>query len=216
MRAVEAGQAASTSSAIQAYCVIQIKDGVKRKKLAELCGPQEKVWRCGAFFVICGDTRRHRLACRRDGLAYDAKHEAYLLSVIDATLFAQNFVLALESMGYGICYIGGLRLHLFEVDRVLELPEGVYPLYGLCVGVPDESPMPRPRFAPEAILFEDRYPTDNEVFESLADYDGTYEAYLKDRGATPKAWSRVMTEKFSEPRRVDVGAYYRSKGAVME
>ena len=101
--AVEAGQAASTSSAVQSYCLIQVADAGAREKLIELTGGQEKVAACGGFFVVCGDTRRHRLLTERAGKPYDARLEAFLLAVIDATLFEQNLVLAFESLGYGIC-----------------------------------------------------------------------------------------------------------------
>ena len=50
-RAVEAGQAASTSSAVQSYCLIRVRDEMHRQKLAELTGPQQKVATCGAFWT---------------------------------------------------------------------------------------------------------------------------------------------------------------------
>ena len=198
-RAVEAGQHASTSSAVQLYCLVHITDPDDRQRLAELCGPQQHIAECGAFFVVCGDTRRHRLLCRRAGRDYDAHLEGFLLAVIDTTLFAQNLVLAFESLGYGICYIGGLRNNLPQIDRLLELPEGVYPLYGLCVGVPAEQPEHRGRLGIDAVLFENRYPDDNEILRLIDEYDD--------------AWSNRMADKFSEPRRTDLGPYYRGKGA---
>ena len=201
-RAVEAGQAASTSSAIQSYCLLHITRPDERRELSELCGPQEHIATCGAFFVVCGDTRRHRLLARRAGLRYDARLEAFLLAVIDATLFAQNLVLAFESMGYGICYIGGLRSNLPRIDQLLEIPEGVYPLYGLCVGVPRERPDARPRLDTECVLFEDRYPGDEHILQLVDEYD-----------ARAPDWAARMTRKFTKPRRTDVGAYYRAKGA---
>ena len=54
----------------------------------------------------------------------------------DAALFAQNMVVAFESMGYGTCYIGGLRNDLQALHEVLDTPEGVWPLFGLLKGVP--------------------------------------------------------------------------------
>lgn len=216
LRAVAAGQAASTSSAVQAYCLIRVRDPETREHLAQLTGPQEKVAKAGAFFVICGDTRRHRLACARDGLPYDAKLEAFLLSVIDATLFAQNLVVAFESMGYGICYIGALRNQLFEADAALALPQGVFPLYGLCVGVPAEEPLPRPRLDPQSVLFEEHYPDDQTILAQLEEYDTRYRDYLRGRGAEERDWSAIMARKFSQLERVDLGAYYRSKGANLD
>jgi FMN reductase (NADPH) len=215
--AIEAGQAASTSSAVQAYCIIHVTSDDERQRLVELTGGQAKVAACGAFFVICGDTRRHRLAADRTEAAYDVRLEAFLVATIDASLFAQNVALAFESMGYGICYIGGLRNSLSEVDAMLGLPEGVYPLYGLCVGVPATSTEmpPRPRLPIEAVLFEDRYPADDAMRSLMDAYDEMYSAYLRKRGAEPGAWSSAMSRMHREPRRGDLAAYYASKGAVL-
>jgi FMN reductase (NADPH) len=213
--AVAAGQAASTSSAVQASCVIHVTDPAERARLAELTGPQEKVATAGAFLVVAGDTRRHRLAARRDGQPHEPSLESFLVAVIDASLLAQNMTLAFESMGYGCCYIGGLRNHLPEVDRLLEIPEGVYPIYGLCVGVPDEDPSHRPRLPVEAVLSEGRYPSDEEVLAHLAAYDATYERYLAERGAEPRTWSGIMARKFTAAQRPDLAGYYRSKGASL-
>jgi nitroreductase len=215
-RAVEAGQAASTSSAVQAYALLRVTDGSHLERLVELTGGQAKVARCGAFFVVLGDTRRHRLIVERAGGDYDAKLEGFLLAVIDATLFAQNLCLAFESMGYGICYIGGLRNDLPEVDALLGLPEGVYPLYGLCVGEPAEDPAPRPRLPVEAVLLEDRYPADDRMLALIDGYDATYRDYLAGRGAAPRAWSEAMAAAFGEAKRSAIAAYYRSKGAELE
>jgi len=215
-RAIAAGQMASTSSAIQAYCAIRVRDEQARRKLVELTGGQEKVAACGAFLVICGDARRHALAARREGLEHDARFEAFLLAAIDASLFCEKTCIALEAMGYGICYVGGLRNHLAEVDALLELPRFVWPLYGLCIGVPDEAPAPRPRLPVPSVLFEDRYPDDGAVLEQLDAYDETYSAYRVARGAEPGTWSGIMGRKFSRPERTDIAAYYASKGARLE
>jgi FMN reductase (NADPH) len=218
-KAIAAGQAASTSSAIQTYCAINITDPEKRKNLVELTGGQPYVAAAGAFLVICGDTRRQRLMCERAGQSYDARFEAMLLAVTDASLFAQNMAVAFESMGYGICFIGGLRLNLQKVDRLLDIPHGVYPLYGLCVGVPDQSPDPRPRLPVQSVLCENTYPTDTSVLNAIDAYDDAYRQYLRQRGAPDDkikaAWSGVMVTKFSSPKREDVGPYYESKGAVL-
>lgn len=214
--AVEAGQAASTSSAVQSYCVIQVRGAEQRRALVELTGGQEKVAACGAFFAVCGDTRRHRLAVERTGRSYAAALEAFLLAVIDATLFAQNLVLAFESLGYGICYIGGLRNRLDDVDALLGLPEGVYPLYGLCVGVPAEEPSARPRLPLESVLMDGTYLDDETVLAHLDAYDGAYAAYQRERGARETGWSALMADKFAVPARPDLGGYYRRKGASLD
>ena len=215
-RAFEAGQMASTSSNVQAYSAIRVTDHRIRASLAELAGPQQKEVDCGAFFVICADVRRHRLLAAQAGEPYDAKLEAFLVAVIDASLFAQNACIAFESMGYGICYIGGLRNDLPQVDSLLALPEGVYPLFGLCVGTPAEQPLARPRIDLDGVLFENGYPSDKQVFEHIADYDAAYEHYMQSRSGSAARWSEMMQRKYTKASRIEIGPFYRSKGAVLD
>lgn len=211
--AVRAGQAASTSSAVQAYSMLQVTDQTVLDALVPLTGGQTKVARCGAFFIICGDVRRHRLVCEAANLTYDAQLEAFLVATADASLFAQNLVVAFESMGYGICYIGGLRNQLSDVEALIPMPEGVYPLYGLCVGVPDESPIPRPRLPVEAVWFKDSYPKDDAIAAQLKSYDVEYAAYMEARGAKATGWTAAIARGTSAARRTYLAKYYTSKGA---
>lgn len=215
--AVRAGQMASTSSAVQAYCLIRVRSAESRAQIAEWCGPQDKVKDSGAFFVVCGDSRRHRLACERDGLSYDQRLEAFLVAAIDASLFAEKMVIAFESLGYGICYIGGLRNNVQQVDELLGLPEGVYPLYGLCVGVPAEDPVTRPRLPASSVLFEERYPDDEQVLAELESYDETYSQYLKERGAAKTdGWSSRMAQSFARVSRPHLAGFYESKSGRLD
>ena len=221
IEAVRAGQAAATSSAVQAYSLSRVRDRAKRERLAELTGPQDKVALAPAFFAICGDARRHRLLCERAGGAYDQRLEAFMVATIDATLFAQNLVVAFESMGYGTCYIGGLRTRIAEVDELLNLPAHVYPLYGLCVGKPAEAPSLRPRLPVEAVLFEEGYPSDDAMLGPVDQYDAEYRAYLASRaggpGATaPSPWGERMGHKYQTPERTHLAEYYKAKGARLD
>ena len=232
--AVGAGQMASTSSAVQPYVIIRVRDAAVRAELAELSGPQEKVAHAPAFFVVCGDARRHRLLCDRAGTPYDQRLEAFLVSAIDTALFAQNVCVAFESLGYGICYIGGLRNDVARVVRVLDLPEGVYPFFGLCVGRPapidatasgHEAPasgrvVPRPRLPLDAVLMEGGYVSDDAVLAHVDAYDGTYRGYLADRGASPeqaaRAWGPAMGSKFAAVSRPDLASCFHSQGARLD
>ncbi len=215
-QAMLAGQAAATSSAVQPYCILHITDNDKRQQIADLAGPQQKVRDCGSFFVICADLRKHMLITQRSGNDYKAGLEAFLVGAVDASLFAQNFTLALESLGYGTCYIGGIRNDLPKLNEILKLPEGVLPLYGLCAGTPDESPSHRPRLAPEAMLFENEYPSDEETLACIDLYDDSYKQYLTDRGAKPATWSESIAKKYSYAAREGLADFFISKGAKLD
>ena len=213
LRGIEAGQQAATSSNIQAYCVIRIRERARLRRLVELTGGQKKVAECGAFLTICGDTRRHRLVAERAGKPYASTLETFMLATIDASLFAQNLVIALEAMGWGICYIGGLRNDLPGVMELLGTPDGVWPLFGLCIGRPDQDPEIRPRLDPSAILFEESYPDDSEVFDRIDEYDVRMGDWYQRQGIDHSGWSARIEEQFRERRRGETAGCYREAGA---
>ncbi|MEM9381767.1 MAG: nitroreductase family protein [Planctomycetota bacterium] len=215
-RAVRAAQCAATSSWIQAYHLLQVTDAAERERLAELTGGQRQVAEAGAFFVVAGDTRRHRLLAAREGQPYVQSLEVFLLAAIDASLFAQNLTLAFESLGKGVCYIGGLRNDLPSVDELLEIPEGVYPLFGLCVGTPKSDPGTRPRFAPAAVWSKGRYPSDEDVLSAVEAHDGDASEYYERRGAAGRTWSGGTWRKFARPMRTGLREYYEGKDASFD
>ena len=121
--------------------------------------------------------------------------------------------LAFEALGHGICYIGGLRNRLPEVDSLLELPSGVWPLYGLCVGEAAERPSHRPRLPLEAVWFRDRYPSDEEVRRRIAEHDEVAREYYAEREQPGRDWSGGTWRKFRRRMREGLKDYYESKGA---
>ncbi len=222
-RAVGAAQMASTSSHVQAYSLIRVRSTSNRAELAELCGGQEQVQSAGGFFVVCGEVRRHALAAERAGENMARNLESFLLTVIDASLFAEKLCVAFEGLGQGICYIGGLRTRLAEVDRLLDIPEHVYPLFGLCVGEPEpldsddpRKPVPKPRLPLEAVLFDDRYPSDAAMLRLMDEHDAKMEAHYSERGRPGHNWTGGLVRRMAKPLREELAAYYQSKGARLE
>ena len=214
-RAVEAAQMAATSSWIQAYSLLQVTRIDERKVLRELTGGQEQVETAGAFFAICADVRRHELIAKRAEKPYATNLEVFLLAVIDATLFAQNLNLAFESMGYGTCFIGGLRTRLPEVDSLLEIPDGVFPLFGLCVGEAADDSAIRPRFDPRTIWMKDRIESADEQLAHIDDFDRVAAEHYSARGLDGRDWSGGLWRKFNKPMREHLASYYASKGASL-
>lgn len=214
--AVASARMASTSSWIQAYHLLQVTRPEVRAELAELCGGQAQVAQAGAFFVVSADTRRHRLVAGDGGRPYDPNLETFVQVVIDAALFAQNLALAFESLGHGICMIGGLRNRLPEADAFLALPHGVWPLFGMCVGEPAEDPGQRPRLPVEALWSKDRYPTDDQVRAWIAEHDREAGEHYAARGLEGRTWSGGIWRKFARRTREHLAGFLRGKGAVLE
>lgn len=191
---VRCGQAAATSSNVQAVTAIQVHDADKRSRLAELAGGQAYVASAGAFLVYCADLNRPQFACTQAGGEFaPGMTEHFIIATVDVALAAQNTVVAAESLGLGICYIGGLRNNPAQVSELLEIPEHVYPVFGLCLGYPAQDPEVKPRMPLDAVLMHDRY--DSSVFDSnVASYDETVREYYKTRtgGNKDSTWSEEM------------------------
>jgi len=173
---VSAAQRASTSCNLQTYAFLSITDEAKRRSLSELAGDNPGIVEAGLFFVLCIDMYKMELVARRAGYSYTQARflESFLMASVDAALAAQNAALAAESFGYGICMIGSLRNHAEEVWKLLELPQKVFPLFGLTVGVAEKRNPVKPRLPLSAVLFHDGY--DREAVErAVEEYDRTME-----------------------------------------
>ncbi|MEQ9565527.1 MAG: oxygen-insensitive NADPH nitroreductase, partial [Pseudomonadales bacterium] len=157
-RILLAGQAAATSSFAQAYSLIRITDSHLRGKLAELSGNQSYVADCAEFFVCCADLARNHAACQQAGVSSDPGYmEQLIIATVDTSLMAQNMVIAAESEGLGTCYIGGIRNNPQQVSDLLDLPDFVYPVFGLCLGYPAQNPETKPRLPRSAWVKENSY-----------------------------------------------------------
>jgi FMN reductase (NADPH) len=205
---VSCAQSASTSSFIQAYSIIGVKDKEKKKKLAEIAGNQEYVEKNGHFFVFCADLYRHTIIGekeQKDVTPSIESTEKFMVALIDASLAAQNAANAAESLGLGICYIGGIRNNLEEVKRLLKTPERVIPLFGLAVGVPTKLNEKKPRLPYEHVYHEDEYEQDTEVYvNELQEYDKLISSYYEERtaGKRKDLWTEQMANMLDRKSRM--------------
>ncbi len=153
-----AAQQAPTDASAQLYSILRVKDRTLRAELAELAGGQKHVLEAAEFFVPLADVyRTRRLLAHRGETLGAFPRTALHFALLDAALAGAHLAVAAESMGYGICWIGGLLNRVDEVTRILELPEGVLPISGITVGVPAERPAPRPRLPRRTVVHTDRY-----------------------------------------------------------
>ncbi|NOY99858.1 MAG: NADPH-dependent oxidoreductase [Chloroflexi bacterium] len=204
---VAAGQRASTSSNLQTYSVVAVTEPSKREKLAELCGGQRHVREAPLFLAWCADRARLDRVCTLRGYTQNTETvENFLVAAVDAAIAAQNAALAAESLGLGICYIGAIRNDPQAVIALLELPRRVFPITGMTVGWPEQTPRTRPRLPLEAVLHWERYNPDQDA--ALAAYDqamietGIYKAARgKDGGTEAHGWLEHSARRVSRPAR---------------
>jgi FMN reductase (NADPH) len=197
---VKSAQASSTSSFIQAYSIIGVTDRQKKQRLAELAGNQSYVAENGHFFVFCADLYRHKMIGDLENADLSDSIEStekFMVALIDTALAAQNAAIAAESMGLGICYIGGIRNDLEAVKEVLKTPEYVVPLFGLAVGYPDQETDLKPRLPLGHVYMENEYEQDQNVLEQqLKEYNKTTSDYYLERtgGKRSDTWTGQMAK----------------------
>lgn len=158
---VAAAQSAATSSNLQLYSLISVQDEARREAMTLLCGNQNQVRTASWFFGFFADIHRLKESAKRVGMDCEGLDyaEFFTMAVIDAALAAERMVCAAESLGIGVCYIGGLRNQPYEVQKMLELPDGVVGLFGLTFGYPQEplDAAIKPRLSPSAVWFRETY-----------------------------------------------------------
>ncbi len=215
---VQSAQAASTSSFIQSYSIIGVKNKEKKLKLSELAGGQKYVAENGHFFVFCADLYRHELIAdqyNQDAAEILESTEKFMVAVIDATLAAQNAVLAAESMGLGAVYIGGLRNQLPEVCHLLKTPPRVLPLFGVAIGYPVQNPDQKQRLPFEHVYHEEEYQGDQTKYLSqLKEYDQQISEYYEQRtnGERKDTWTGQMATMLARPTRMYMKEFVEKQG----
>lgn len=173
---LDAVRQAPTSANLQSYSIIVVRDPAKKKLLAEYCGNQVWIEQCPVFLVICPDLHRLHRVCKIRGYTMrDQFIEISLVAIVDASLVAQNIAVAAEASGLGICMIGGIRNNPDKVCELLKLPERVFPLMGVCLGYPDQTPMVKPRLPHELVIHQEEY-RDDSLAAVLAEYDRAIQA----------------------------------------
>ncbi len=157
-RLVDAARHASTSSFIQAYSVVAVREQELKAECARLCGGQRHVDEAPVFFAVCADLHKIARACADHGTEVRAdSFELFLQTTIDAALLGQNLQLACEAEGLGACMIGGARNHPIELARALELPARCFVVFGMAAGAPADDPPPRGRMPLSGVLHWNRY-----------------------------------------------------------
>jgi len=171
-------QRGSTSSNLQSYSVIVVRDPEKKRLIAELCGRQRQIVDCPVFLAHCADLNRAKLICDRAGYDFESWFlEYFLLGIVDATIFAQTALAAAEAVGLGGCMIGGARNQPFELADLLGLPPLVFVVFGMTLGHPDWEKVPaqRLRLPLEAIVHHEKY-SDDQLGQLHEEYDANSRA----------------------------------------
>jgi len=194
---VAAAQSAPTSSNLQPWSVVVVRDAERKARLATYAAGQRFIEEAPVLLVWVADLSRARRLAVRAETAVDAADylETTIIGFVDTALAAQNAVVAAESLGLGTVFVGAIRNHPDQVAAELGLPPHAVATFGLAVGVPDPTERAgiKPRLPQAAVVHHERY--DAEAADAhIPGYDTRLAAYNERHGLPGGGWTgRVLT-----------------------
>jgi nitroreductase/FMN reductase [NAD(P)H] len=164
-------QSAPSKSDLQQYAIIVVKDPDIRAAIAGLTASMPWIADAPVFLMFCADMRRNRRITELRGHAFANDNlDSFVNATADAALAMGGFVAAAEAAGLGCCPISLVRNHIEAVSTLLALPDGVYPLAGLCAGYPASTGQVSMRLPPGVVVHTDRY-DDSRLAAEIDAYD---------------------------------------------
>lgn len=198
---LDCAQASPSSINGQQMSIVLIKDQSTKDKIAELTGGQTWISQAPVFMLFVADFYRAKLAADKAGeeLVIAGNMEGTLVGSIDVGLAMGHAITAAESLGLGTVCIGGVRNNPDEMIKLLNLPEYVYPMVGLCLGYANEDSIPdkKPRFPQDAVVHTETYKHD--LSDLLNGYDETIKDYMTKRtgGKDTRDWSHFVSSFYN-------------------
>jgi nitroreductase len=195
---VAAAQSAASSSNLQLWSVVAVADLARRQQLAALAGGQKHIAEAPLILLWVADLARGRRVAAQAGEPHEGFDflESFTVAAIDASLAAQNAVIAAESLGLGTVYIGALRNRPVDVAEVVGLPQSAVVAFGLVVGWPDnERPAAiKPRLPQSVVLHRERYNAAAQD-QGIERYDETARTFQASQGQPETGWRALLINR---------------------
>ena len=217
---------ASSKSDFQQASAIWLKDRGCRGRLAGLFPDMPWIGSAPAFLVFVGDARRlERLGVPRGHRQDNGALEGFFNATVDAAFALQTCILAAETLGLGTCPISVLRNQIGAVAEILDLPDKVFPVAGLCLGYPAQQGFISMRLPLDATVHIDRY-DDSRLSEAVEAYDRRRDARhsIKDRQRDPErfgaadfyGWSEDKARQAAAPEGAGFATWLRAHGFTLD
>lgn len=185
---LECAMRAPTAGNMMSYSIIMVEDQTKKEILSHTCDNQPFIAKAPLVLIFAADFQKlydyYRINnvpdyCERNQKTFAKPSSAnLLLGIDDALIAAQNAVIAGEALGIGSCYIGDIMENYEEHQKLLNLPQFVFPAVMLCMGYYPEGFKKnlRERFDKKYVVFNDEYKklSDNEIKDMYSGWDNHF------------------------------------------
>ena len=218
---------ASSKSDLQQASIVRVRNPESRSEIASWLPAMPWIGEAPLFLVFCGDNLRLRRAAALRGKPFPNNNvDMFMNAAVDAGLALQTFTLAAEAAGLGCCPISEIRTHIDRLTELLALPEGVFPIAGLCAGWPAREGFVSMRIPPALAVHEDAYDA-AAIEEQLDGYDRRRDARYRIAPERQReverfgvadfyGWSEDKARQYSRPARPGFRDYLRRQGFALE
>lgn len=197
----EVAMRTATSRATQNASIIRVKDQAKRQRLAEI-GDQPYQAKAPEYLVFIAD------CARAAAVLQDLGHDPATAGSLDyfregftyAVLMCQSVASAAESLGLGTTMLGSILNQPAETIAVLNLPQYTFPVLGLVLGYPNQSPELKPRIPQDLRVMTDTYQAPVSWTDALAPYDQEMHRYydLRSTNQREDTFTNQIVKKMGE------------------
>ena len=224
---LSAAQSAPTKSNLQQYSIVIIRDPEVRNAVSELVPSMPWVRNAPVIAIFLGDVRRIRRLAEIRGHTYQNNNaDTFMNATVDAALAMQCFITASDYLGLGTCPISYVRNRIDDLAEILDLPDGVFPISGLCIGYPDDAGYVSMRLPQKVVVHQDLY-NDDDLETDVKDYDDrnherfaltpTKQRHTDKYGVLEKCtWSENVARQLSLPERAGFADYLKRKGINLD
>lgn len=224
---LSAAQSAPTKSNLQQYSIVIIRDPEVRNAVSELVPSMPWVRNAPVIAIFLGDVRRIRRLAEIRGHTYQNNNaDTFMNATVDAALAMQCFITAADYLGLGTCPISYVRNRIDDLAEILDLPDGVFPISGLCIGYPDDAGYVSMRLPQKIVVHQDLY-NDYDLETDVKDYDDrnherfaltpTKQRHTDKYGVLEKCtWSENVARQLSLPERAGFADYLKRKGINLD
>jgi len=216
---------APSKSDLQQADIVVVREKSRRDAIAELLPEMPWVRQAPVFLVFLANGRRLPLIAQSCGKPFPNDHlDLFFNASVDAAIVLATFVRAAEAVGLGCCPISVIRDHASTVSKLLELPDKVIPIAGMCVGWPAEESGISARLSLDTTVHEERF-DEGDLGAQIDAYDRRRNALRPYRNqreperfgrAEFYGWSEDKARQYASPLRADFGAFVRAKGFRMD
>ncbi len=200
----------------QQFSVIDVTYQQLKEQLYELTG-QKQIKTCNHFMVFCADYNKISDIAVQKGIdmpPFFDTLDGVMVGCVDAALAMMSALVAAESAGLGTCCIGYARtVDPAGIAKLLELPQGVFVVCGLALGVPRELPDLKPKQSAELLIHTNRYSTD-KIGANLAEYDRVVTHYNATRSGSKSDndWAAHIIDYYREAMKYHMLDKLRERG----